>query len=73
MLYDSMPPDQPQQQQQQAVNVKHSWISLEGFTVDGQTSDEDAASSFIDKCVFVYGEDPIVGFSMQGMTVRNCG
>ena len=42
--------------------------------MDGQISDEDAASSFIDKCVFVYGEeDPIVGFSMQGMTVRNCG
>lgn len=69
--------------------MRHSWISLEGFTVDGQTSDEDEASSFVDKCVFVWGaEDPegtvqvaggqqadysIIGFDMEGMTVRNCG
>lgn len=62
------------QQKLKAVTVKHSWISLEGFMVDGQISDKDSASSFIDKCVFVHGEeDPIAGFSMQGMTVKNCG
>lgn len=42
--------------------------------MDGQTSDKDSASSFIDKCVYVYGEEgPIDGFGMHGMTVRNCG
>lgn len=69
------------------VTVRHSWISLEDFTVDGETSTADSADSFIDKCVFVWGqEDPayvrfsggeafasIIGFSMKGMTIRNCG
>lgn len=69
------------------VLVRHSWISLEGFTVDGELSEKDSSSSYVEKCVFVWGkEDPksvsfsggeakasIIGFSMDGLTVKNCG
>ena len=69
------------------VTVLHSWISLEGFTVDGQKAADDSKDSYIGKCVYVWGQkDPkaisfsggealasIIGFSMKGLTVQNCG
>ncbi|CAM9980487.1 unnamed protein product, partial [Laminaria digitata] len=69
------------------VTVRHSWVSLEGFTVDGEKSSDDSRDSYVDKCVYVWGrEDPkgvsfsggealasIIGFSMKGLTVQNCG
>ena len=69
------------------VTVLHSWVSLEGFTVDGEQSSDDSSSSYADKCVYVWGqEEPkevafsggealasLIGFSMQGLIVKNCG
>lgn len=60
---------------------------MQGFTVDGKVSGDDSRSSFVDKCVYVWGlEDPknvsheggesytsLIGFVMQGLTVQNCG
>ncbi|CBN79456.1 FirrV-1-B30 precursor [Ectocarpus siliculosus] len=60
------------------VNVQHSWVTLEGFSVDGKISDDDEADSYVDKCVFVEGpstsgEERLEGFVMQDVSVQNCG
>lgn len=69
------------------VTVLHSWVHLEGFTVDGEMSSDDKRDSYVGKGVYVWGQgDPkavsfsggealasIIGFSMRGLTVQNCG
>lgn len=75
------------EQDDKVVTVLHSWVHLEGFTVDGEISSSDSRDSYVDKCVYVWGQgDPeavsfsggealasIIGFSMRGLTVQNCG
>ncbi|CAB1115742.1 unnamed protein product [Ectocarpus sp. CCAP 1310/34] len=60
------------------VYVQHSWVTLEGFSVDGKISDDDEAESYVDKCVFVEGtstsgDERLEGFVMQDVYVQNCG
>ncbi|CAN0020458.1 unnamed protein product, partial [Ectocarpus sp. 8 AP-2014] len=60
------------------VYVQHSWVTLEGFSVDGKISDDDKAESYVDKCVFVEGpstsgDERLEGFVMQDVSVQNCG
>lgn len=54
---------------------------LQGFSVDGtiRHDDDEKRQSFVDKCVRIDGrsrhsaENPLKGFVMKDMTVRNCG
>eukprot|EP00903_Cladosiphon_okamuranus_P015283 g14123.t1 len=60
------------------VFVQHSWVTVEGFTVDGEVEDADEAASYADKCVFVdsgnaNGDEPLEGFVMTDMAIVNCG
>lgn len=72
---------------QKVVDVRHSWITLRGFTVDGHLDSKEEEESFVDKCIWVEGlgepttqayrgstvETSLIGFVMDGMTVMNCG
>ncbi|CAN0136813.1 unnamed protein product [Pylaiella littoralis] len=73
---------------QKVADIRNSWTTLNGFTVDGQIGDADEEESYVDKCVFVEGnanetttveyngesvETILIGFVMTGVTIRNCG
>ena len=50
----------------------------QGFTVDGYNADNYEADSFVNKSAEVRGQghsddEPLEGFVMKGVTVRNCG
>lgn len=57
--------------------VLSSDVFGKGFTVDGEHGDDSSdEDSFVNKCVEVRGngeDDPLRGFIMQDMEVRNCG
>lgn len=51
---------------------------LQGFTVDGKHNSANKKSSYVNKCVLVEGagkssKDPLKGFVMKDMTIKNCG
>ncbi|CAM9507508.1 unnamed protein product, partial [Sphacelaria rigidula] len=70
-----------------AVYVSHSWVTIQGFTVDGLVGSAGEESSYIDKCVWVENEgspttqryegsevrSSLIGFVMRGMNIKNCG
>ncbi|CAM9741543.1 unnamed protein product, partial [Sphacelaria rigidula] len=72
---------------QKVVDIRHSWITLRGFTIDGHLDDQEIEESFVDKCIWVEGldkpttveyrgksvETSLIGFSMYDMHIRNCG
>ncbi|CAM9624720.1 unnamed protein product, partial [Discosporangium mesarthrocarpum] len=67
------------------VTIKHDYIHLKGFTVDGNLGG-DAEEHYAEKCIFVHGhEEPkdisykghellssINGLVIRGMSIRNC-
>eukprot|EP00752_Nemacystus_decipiens_P014698 g13091.t1 len=60
------------------VLVQHSWVTIEGFTVDGKIADADEAASYANKGVFVdsgntSGDETLEGFVMREMSIINCG
>ncbi|CAM9797922.1 unnamed protein product, partial [Ectocarpus sp. 13 AM-2016] len=72
---------------QKVVDIRHSYVTLEGFTIDGQLDDEDVEESYIDKCIFVEGqaaptmlthqgqevESALIGTVIDGLKIQNCG
>lgn len=47
---------------------------LQGFSVEGKIGDDSDADSYINKCVYVEGEDSeLEGFVMEGLLLQNCG
>eukprot|EP00903_Cladosiphon_okamuranus_P016219 g14966.t1 len=72
---------------QKVVDVRHSWITLRGFTVDGWLNDIDEEDSFVDKCIWVEGQDApttvmyrgqevktsLIGTVIEDMKIQNCG
>ncbi|CAM9176520.1 unnamed protein product [Laminaria digitata] len=56
------------------VKITHSWITLEGFSIDGKTGSEEEFHSYQNKCVIVNGEgesedDAVDGFVMKDMLI----
>ncbi|CBN76927.1 FirrV-1-B30 precursor [Ectocarpus siliculosus] len=72
---------------QKVVDIRHSWVTLRGFTIDGQIDDADHEDSFVDKCIFVEGqaapedveydgrtvETALIGTVIDSMKIQNCG
>eukprot|EP00752_Nemacystus_decipiens_P009246 g8259.t1 len=72
---------------QKVVDIRHSWITLRGFTVDGWLNDIDEEDSFVDKCIWVEGQDKpttltyggrevessLIGTVIEDMRIQNCG
>ncbi|CAM9380859.1 unnamed protein product, partial [Laminaria digitata] len=53
-------------------------LLLQGFTVDGKVGSADKAESYVYKCIYVQAMEtdadaPLVGFVMEGLTIKNCG
>ncbi len=56
--------------------INHSYISLKGFTIDGQFGTGTRASDFRDKLLYVAGRQPgkgVTGLKITGMTIQNAG
>ncbi|CAN0397052.1 unnamed protein product, partial [Scytosiphon promiscuus] len=72
---------------QKVVDIRHSWITLEGFTIDGHLNGLDEEEDYVDKCIFVEGQDAptdlpiagttvkssLIGFHVMNMHIHNCG
>ncbi|CAM9834424.1 unnamed protein product, partial [Ectocarpus fasciculatus] len=72
---------------QKVVDIRHSWVTLRGFTIDGQLDDIDQEESFVDKCIFVEGqaapedveydgrtvETALIGTVIDNTKIQNCG
>ncbi|CAM9145891.1 unnamed protein product, partial [Laminaria digitata] len=72
---------------QKVVDIRHSWITLEGFTIDGHLNGLDQEEDYVDKCIFVEGQDAptdlpidgttvlssLIGFHVSDMHIHNCG
>lgn len=68
-------------------NVSTLHYRSQGFTVNGKVDDADESSSYASKCVYVQGlgeestvtydgvevKTGLIGFSMDGMEIKNCG
>ncbi|CAM9277288.1 unnamed protein product, partial [Laminaria digitata] len=71
---------------QKIVDIRHSWITLEGFTIDGHLNGLDMEEDYVDKCIFVEGQDApsqlpidgttvvssLIGFHVSDMYIHNC-
>ena len=58
------------------IEINHSHLVLEGFTVDGLAGDATRASGFRDKLVFVFGtgtRQGVRGVRLLGLSLRNAG
>lgn len=58
------------------IEVRHSYISLKGFTVDGKSGTGTSASDFRDKLIYVLGREPkkgAQGVKITGMRIQNAG
>lgn len=55
------------------VEIRHSYIELIGFTIDGQAGDGDSADDYRDKLVFIKGKKElgIRGVRLLNMDLRN--
>eukprot|EP00904_Undaria_pinnatifida_P005826 jgi/Undpi1/2373/HiC_scaffold_13.g05756.m3 len=72
---------------QKVVDIRHSWITLEGFTINGHLNGLDKEEDYVDKCIFVEGQEAptdvafggetvkssLIGFHVSGMHIHNCG
>ncbi|CAM9262723.1 unnamed protein product [Pylaiella littoralis] len=72
---------------QKVVDVRHSWITLRGFTIDGHLDDKEEEESYVDKCIWVEGQDEptmvphsgrevessLIGTVIEDMKIQNCG
>ncbi|CAM9261415.1 unnamed protein product [Pylaiella littoralis] len=72
---------------QKVVDIRHSWITLRGFTIDGHLDDKEEEASFVDKCIWVEGQDKptmvphngrevetsLIGTVIDSMKIENCG
>ncbi|CAM9477454.1 unnamed protein product, partial [Hapterophycus canaliculatus] len=59
-----------------SVLVTHSYITLKGFTVDGQIGPSSSEDSYLSKCVLAEGSgtnSSLDGFVMENLHVQNCG
>lgn len=58
------------------IEVRHSYISLKGFTVDGKFGTGTSASDFRDKLIYILGREPkkgVQGVKIAGMRIQNAG
>ncbi len=58
------------------IEVNHSYIVLQGFTIDGKHGSEDKASSYRDKLIYVISTkkgEGVTGVKVMGMTLQNAG
>lgn len=58
------------------IEVKHNYITLKGFTLDGQFSEKTDISGFRDKLLYVLGSEPkkgVGGLKITDMTIQNSG
>lgn len=58
------------------VEIRHDYLTLRGFTLDGQHGPGTSAGDFRDKLLYVIGSAPkdgVQGLKVLGMTFRNAG
>ena len=58
------------------VQVKHSYIVLQGFTIDGKHGSGDEKSAYRDKLIYAMSAEKnvgVTGLRVMGMTLRNAG
>ena len=69
------------------IEINHSYISLEGFTVSGVRNGGKKAEDYVDKCVYVIGtespnlirkdgseyESSLDGLVLRGLHIKDCG
>jgi hypothetical protein len=58
------------------VEINHDYLTLDGFTIDGQAGDTNSASGYRDKLLYVLGTAPrdgVQGLKVLNMTFRNAG
>ncbi|CAM9259817.1 unnamed protein product [Choristocarpus tenellus] len=68
------------------ITIKHSYIHLRGFTVDGKMGSEDSLEFYADKCIYVHGQEvpkkinymghefssTINGLVLSNLSIKNC-
>ncbi|CAM9351675.1 unnamed protein product, partial [Discosporangium mesarthrocarpum] len=68
------------------VTIKHSYIHLRGFTIDGKMGSGDSLNSYANKCIYVHGQNTpkditykghtfpssINGLVISDMSIKNC-
>lgn len=55
-------------------NIKHSYILIHNFTIDGKFKDKDSADSYRDKLIFITGQsysNPTTGVVIKDMILKN--
>lgn len=58
------------------IEINHSFISLEGFSVDGLIGDPGDKKNYRDKLIYVLGKQPnkgVTGLSLSRMMIKNAG
>ena len=58
------------------VEIKHDFITLDGFTIDGKSGDGSSKDDFRDKLLYVIGTEAkkgVVGLIVRNMIIQNAG
>lgn len=49
------------------IQINHSYMTLDGFTVSGMTNDGKSLEDYVDKCIYILGTSPPEVIRMDGM------